>query len=949
MELTSLVKLEDAKLKVESLALMPLSTRKQTTTSMAFKKDVTLYYLYAGTSDGCIAQYQLAVAQGVEPSQNDDKIEISAKQSQKRSLDITKSPVVAIEWDVNLTEPRIVVLCDGHVLMLHAETLDRCATFENLKVLEDVQLLCLGRGSLVSRMAVLVKRQLMCFKLTEMTCVPISSESQSLVVPEGVQAIAWCVDTLVVATKRDCTVYDAATNQVLESLVTEKHPGGPLLRFIGDGTRVVIRTTAGTLHVWDGKARESLDASNAIQFDEPPISFMHCDPFYVCASQTGKITIRSLYDGKDVPFPVAPLGTLPRCDTTFGPMGMLGVGRDVLALTCLPLTLVVKAYIEANALDRAVAHFTNGFKGEEDDFKRSLKIVYFQCGLEAFARRDDTVAFSFFSDSAADPRDVISLFPDLQNKEHLCPLTAHVNQRRAATLTQGRLTVKDSPPYQLLYEMLMKHRDSKRPDVKQQALDHAVFCMIIRGKVEVTNESCRLFFLPCNNLDFEVCESLLESEPETASKSRIQSLLLATHGKHKEALQLCRKNHFVSEAVVTLHQCEDSVLFSEHLPWMLIDDPKEAVKAVSTAGAMHTPAPELVMSIMAGCSEEVLKEYYCYLVTSQRVKDPVVHTEYALTLIRMVSALKPLSGTSESLLNLRAGKEAGLLGELRQELMGFLASSAHYDSDLVLAHLHCAQLSEELAVVHTRNRDHEQALLIYVYTLDDVALAEEYCIQQHAKLVEKLTGQSGAEGSTPQLRTGAKSARVLLKTMSNAATTFMERQPSSTPEGGGACGAGHQMRFNEIFTTLLRVLLNPPSKQPQQKLAEALSLLDRQSRMINPISVLDSLPGETCFGALAPYFKRIFQSLGHRRTTLEVTSQCFSALANNGAKMRQLLLRRSVLVDDERRCVVCNKRVGDSVFAVFPNLKVAHFRCIKDKDRDPQRGVPFRGTQFECW
>ena len=122
---------------------------------------------------------------------------------------------------------------------------------------------------------------------------------------------------------------------------------------------------------------------------------------------------------------------------------------------------------------------------------------------------------------------------------------------------------------------------------------------------------------------------------------------------------------------------------------------------------------------------------------------------------------------------------------------------------------------------------------------------------------------------------------------------------------------------------------------------EALALLDRQSRVINPLSVLETLPNDLEVAQIAPYLRRIFQKLGHKRQVGLVAKHAAKSEERSVAVRNAQLKSRFVFVDDELICCVCSKPMAGDVFAVFPNLKLVHFRCFKDRTLDPVRGVPF--------
>ena len=171
--------------------------------------------------------------------------------------------------------------------------------------------------------------------------------------------------------------------------------------------------------------------------------------------------------------------------------------------------------------------------------------------------------------------------------------------------------------------------------------------------------------------------------------------------------------------------------------------------------------------------------------------------------------------------------------------------------------------------------------------------------------------------------------------------------PSSGASGGGAV-AGTPNRGDVhsslVLTELIRVLLEPPVGSAL-RVNEAVRLLDRHRGFVDPLAVLETLPGDLDFSPLVAFFRATLQGQQCSISDGEMAIGARSACLTQDEHHRALLLQRSVFVDVDRPCAVCGKRIGDAVIGVFPNLKVAHFRCFKAKDRDPERFVPFRSVQ----
>jgi len=54
-----------------------------------------------------------------------------------------------------------------------------------------------------------------------------------------------------------------------------------------------------------------------------------------------------------------------------------------------------------------------------------------------------------------------------------------------------------------------------------------------------------------------------------------------------------------------------------------------------------------------------------------------------------------------------------------------------------------------------------------------------------------------------------------------------------------------------------------------------------------------------------------------------------------------------ICIDRETKCSVCSKRIGDKVFAVYPNGVLCHFKCMQSRHVCPVSGVDFRSVDAD--
>lgn len=493
-------------------------------------------------------------------------------------------------------------------------------------------------------------------------------------------------------------------------------------------------------------------------------------------------------------------------------------------------------------------------------------------------------------------------------------------------------------------------------------------------------------------------------DPGQSLTLSLMSLLLASSGRYSEALAQCRERKLVAEAIVPLQLSGELSLYLEHLPWMLEANPVTAIRVLTTsssssvaigggAGVRPPPSVDAMLPLVLPYSGVTLATFLDHAIVRLRSRDPHIHTMHALNYIDTIHELRSygLNGFSSAskpggdgnALCVAAGNESGFLGDIRRKLLMFLSSSVLYDVDVVVGNLRkVGGLEDELVAAYRACGEHDLALQTLVYALHDLPAAVQYCTDvqvgrpynwardqrggggsgnvPHSASIMMDNASFGSQSSTPQPGSGFGSGADWQRSSAPGAigsgdstlpkallggSSLPSRQFSDAllAGGGGDLNSSHHgYPSNDTLNTLLTVLLVPP-KGEAQRMDEAITLLRHHAQDMDPLSVLESLPGDVQFCEVSRYLVSTFRSMDQRRLISTFAAEAAASENTNTQRERMVLLQRCIYIDDDRPCVVCKKRVGDAVFGVFPNLKVAHFRCFKDRDVDPERGTPFVG------
>ena len=143
-------------------------------------------------------------------------------------------------------------------------------------------------------------------------------------------------------------------------------------------------------------------------------------------------------------------------------------------------------------------------------------------------------------------------------------------------------------------------------------------------------------------------------------------------------------------------------------------------------------------------------------------------------------------------------------------------------------------------------------------------------------------------------------------------------------------------QYPSIYHTLLSLYLTPP--QPHKpNWPPALDLLSKHGSRLPASSTLNIIPATLPVGELESYFRgriRAANSIVNEARVVsglrksEVRSAQAELLLGDGTPGGNSGRNRRVVIQEERVCGVCHKRMGRSVVAVLPDNEVVHYSCL---------------------
>lgn len=229
------------------------------------------------------------------------------------------------------------------------------------------------------------------------------------------------------------------------------------------------------------------------------------------------------------------------------------------------------------------------------------------------------------------------------------------------------------------------------------------------------------------------------------------------------------------------------------------------------------------------------------------------------------------------------GREQGALGDARKRLLKFLkSSSSRYDVEPLVAKIKGTTLYNEFVILCGRGGLHEDAVRALVYELNDLRGAESYSVKYGTRSTSASTKKKGS---------------------------------SSTER-------------NDALLELLKICFNPQDESKKTTFHDfGFQLLSRHGKSMDGEAVLALVPPSTPLAKLSEYFAQMLPHSAHNVRERHIAKSLSNIYNLQVQCDRVEKLSGSVEIDQGTLCQACKKRIGDIVFAVYPNGVVVHYNC----------------------
>lgn len=438
---------------------------------------------------------------------------------------------------------------------------------------------------------------------------------------------------------------------------------------------------------------------------------------------------------------------------------------------------------------------------------------------DLFLNKQFREAMLEFSKLKTDPTSVIKLFSDLLPS---CEPVSSASNRMASSMTQSDM-IREMPKLvdkdlengllalidylvevrqQVNYNQDKTSNNAKPYGRKPKVLLSIIDTTLLKCYLE-TNDSFVASLIRLNNCHLEESEKILKSYKKFGELI----ILYQTKGQHKRALTLLKtSNLFGFERTIQYLQhlgAEHKQLIFEFADWVLQEHPTEGLKIFTEDILEVENLPRAdVLDFLLKSHKALVIPYLEHIIDVWSEIKPLFHN----ILIQQYKE-KIFDYQNDPDLENVAQKKLQLQ-ETREKLIKFLKSSNKYAADKVLVDFPYNDLFEERAIVLGKLQKHEKVLAIYIQILGDVEKAVRYCDEVY------------------------RSAN---------------------------------LKHHEIYITLIRILLNPPTTAPytdvklhprclQPDVESVLDILDQNAKRINPHSAL--AVSECLFLNFSSFFNR---------------------------------------------------------------------------------------------
>ncbi|KAI5418335.1 vacuolar sorting protein 39 isoform X1 [Lathyrus oleraceus] len=466
-----------------------------------------------------------------------------------------------------------------------------------------------------------------------------------------------------------------------------------------------------------------------------------------------------------------------------------------------------------------------------------------------------------------------------------------------------------------------------------------------------------------NYCDLKICEEILQEGSYHVALVE----LYKCNSKHREALELINKLAKESKASQSniAHRFKPEAII-EYLKPLCVTDP--------------TLVLEYSMLVLESCPTQTIELFLSGNIPADMVNLYLKQNAPNLqsTYLELVLAMNEdaVSGTLQNeMVQIYLSEVLDWHGDLssqqqwdekvyslkRKKLLSALESISGYNPETLLKLLPSDALYEERAILLGKMNQHELALSLYVHKLHVPELALSYCDHVYES-THKASGKSTSNIYLMLLqiylnpRTTTKNYENKISKILSPRSKSLRKVRSRSFSKSRSLGS-KKIAAIEIAEDTKASQSSDSGRSDVETdefieegdisimLDEALDLLSRRWDRINGAQALKLLPKETKLQNLLPFLGPLVRKSSEMYRNCSVVRSLRQS-ENLQVKDELYNKRKAVMkISGDNMCSLCNKKIGTSVFAVYPNGKtLVHFVCFRDSQsmKAVAQGTPFK-------
>lgn len=879
-------------------------------------------------------KYRFTLKMNVQSASSDLNVEVELVKSYKQ---FSKKPVTQVE---TVPELKIIItLSDG---LIHINNLDDLSIYQIIQKTKgatcfatnlQTQQTLTGEVQYMLRMCVVVRRKIILLYWKNKNFHEMSREINLMDQP---RTIAWCAESLFIGYKSEYDLIKLTggpEDEVKNLSATGGKQPEPTIRLLHD-EKVSINRDENT-YILDQNGDPHLKYS--ISWTDIPSNISEDYPYLIALLPSSIIEVRTIE-----PHIFIQRLELAQLTSNYGKIRILtkcaGNKGLIIAASANDIFAIVAISVDQQKAQMvAEKHFELALRLANMEKKKDvagIRDIELQHAHDLFHKENYKEALKMFLELDISPLIVIELFPDLSDKaftqqdstssktgttdkethesdERITALIDYLIQIRRKICNSSKLLPSSSSSGKLSTDngaapddeyTLFSHMKSPRA---LERLKQEVDTTLLKCYLKTTNALvASLLRLPDNHCKLQVTEKALIKY----HKYNELIILYQSRGLHRKALELL-KSHFQDSPIsgyektvqYLQHLAQDHLeIICEYARWVLQNEPELGLK-IFTADLPETEQLDrnLVLEFLRHNAPQMEIPYLEHLIHFWNDKTSFFHTTLLLRYRQKVAPLlaKYLESIGDQV-PAPAGQEPGELGELRRKLLDFLEISDHYTTQGLPNLLLNEGLCEERAIVVGKMGQHEEALSIFIYFLNNPKRAEEYCLSVYQK----------------KLPNSKDIFFLLLKLYLHPPSSFSSTQL--------------QRKMSVSSASQLSSDSSLPSINFSSKIVR---LLNEHGDKIDPLKAIAELPNEFDLVRLKDYlnstFKRKLQESHEKEMFRQLIMSKFYQVQKTWIQLQQA---NKIVIDDSTICQVCSKKIGRSAFVRFPNLDLVHYSC---KDR----------------